>query len=132
MKFKQRYLYEERVKESTRVRTKYPDRVPVICEKTARSSMSEIDKNKYLVPMDLTIGQFVYVVRKRLKLPSEKAIFLFVGGTMKSTSTQLQEAYDEHKDNDGFLYVTYSDENVFGWFSQSVFVYNDREIQRFL
>lgn len=114
MKFKQRYLYEERVKESTRVRTKYPDRVPVICEKTARSSMSEIDKNKYLVPMDLTIGQFVYVVRKRLKLPSEKAIFLFVGGTMKSTSTQLQEAYDEHKDNDGFLYVTYSDENVFG------------------
>ncbi|GAB2217383.1 hypothetical protein Droror1_Dr00000563 [Drosera rotundifolia] len=31
----------------------------------------------YLVRADLTIGQFVYVVRKRIKLSLEKAIFIF-------------------------------------------------------
>jgi hypothetical protein len=25
------------------------------------------------------VGQFIYVIRKRIKLPSEKAIFIFVG-----------------------------------------------------
>jgi hypothetical protein len=30
------------------------------------------------VPQDLTVGQFVYVIRKRIKLPAEKAIFIFV------------------------------------------------------
>lgn len=46
----------------------------------------DIDKKKYLVPSDLTCGQFVYVIRKRLKLPAEKAIFLFVNGVIPPTA----------------------------------------------
>jgi GABA(A) receptor-associated protein len=49
-----------------RVRSKYPDRIPVICEKAAKSNVPDIDKKKYLVPSDLTVGQFVLVVRKVL------------------------------------------------------------------
>lgn len=33
---------------------------------------------RYLVPADLTVGQFVYVIRKRIKLSPEKAIFIFI------------------------------------------------------
>lgn len=33
---------------------------------------------RYLVPSDLTVGQFVYVIRKRIKLSPERAIFIFV------------------------------------------------------
>lgn len=40
---------------------------------------------RYLVPADLTVGQFVYVVRKRIKLSAEKAIFVFVKDTLPST-----------------------------------------------
>lgn len=40
---------------------------------------------RYLVPKDLTVGQFVYVVRKRIKLSAEKAIFVFVKDTLPST-----------------------------------------------
>lgn len=40
---------------------------------------------RYLVPADLTIGQFVYVVRKRIKLSAEKAIFVFVKNTLPPT-----------------------------------------------
>ena len=40
---------------------------------------------RYLVPADLTVGQFVYVVRKRIKLSAEKAIFVFVKNTLPPT-----------------------------------------------
>lgn len=37
------------------------------------------------MPGDLTAGQFVYVVRKRIKLSAEKAIFVFVNNTLPPT-----------------------------------------------
>lgn len=40
---------------------------------------------RFLVPADLTVGQFVYVVRKRIKLSAEKAIFVFVKNTLPQT-----------------------------------------------
>jgi GABA(A) receptor-associated protein len=57
--------------------------VPVICEKADRSGdIPDIDKKKYLVPADLTVGQFHYVIRKRIKLAPEKALFLFCSNTI--------------------------------------------------
>jgi GABA(A) receptor-associated protein len=41
--------------------------------------------SRYLVPADLTVGQFVYVVRKRIKLSPEKAIFIFVKNILPPT-----------------------------------------------
>lgn len=115
MKFKQQHSFEERQAESERIRTKYPDRIPVICEKADKSNVADIDKKKYLVPADLTTGQFVYVIRKRLKLPAEQAIFLFApNGVIPPTAALLNQVYEEHKDEDGFLYITYSGENTFG------------------
>jgi len=40
---------------------------------------------RYLVPADLTVGQFVYVVRKSIKLSAEKAIFIFVKNILPPT-----------------------------------------------
>jgi len=42
---------------------------------------------RYLVPADLTVGQFVYVIRKRIKLSAEKAIFIFVDNVLPPTGT---------------------------------------------
>ena len=78
------------------------------------NKMTKIDKKKYLVPSDLTVGQFMFVIRKRLKLPPEQAIFLFVNGTIPPTAALMNQIYDEHRDVDGFLYITYSGENTFG------------------
>jgi GABA(A) receptor-associated protein len=116
MKFKQEFSFEQRKDESSRVLNKYPDRVPIICEKskTASSDCPDIDKKKYLVPRDLNMGQFLYVIRKRLRLSSEKALFLFVNNSITSSTTSINDIYFNHKDFDGFLYVTYGLENVFG------------------
>jgi GABA(A) receptor-associated protein len=52
---------------------------------------------------------------QRIKLSSEQAIFLFVGsGTLPASVATLQSVYDQHRDEDGFLYMTYSGENFFG------------------
>lgn len=54
----------------------------MICEKADRSDIPDIDKKKYLVPADLTVGQFHYVIRKRIKLAPEKALFLFCSNSI--------------------------------------------------
>ncbi|KAG8385746.1 hypothetical protein BUALT_Bualt03G0077400 [Buddleja alternifolia] len=114
--FKLDHPLERRQAESSRIREKYPDRIPVIVEKAERSAVPDIDKKKYLVPADLTVGQFVYVVRKRIKLSAEKAIFVFVKNMLPPTASMMSAIYEEYKDEDGFLYMTYSGENTFGSF----------------
>lgn len=122
---------------------------------------------RYLVPSDLTVGQFVYVIRKRIKLSPEKAIFIFVRNVLPPTcgcggvcswslclwarlvagmcdphrnpdpqhllcppsppppspphprpprpaAALMSSIYEDHRDEDGFLYITYSGENTFG------------------
>lgn len=112
--FKENHPLKKRMDESTRIRKKYPDRVPVIVEKAESSDIEILDKKKYLVPGDLTVGQFVYVVRKRIKLEPEKAIFLFINNTLPPAASLMSQIYKEHKDTDGFLYIIYSGESTFG------------------
>ncbi|OXM81849.1 microtubule binding protein [Cryptococcus neoformans Bt63] len=113
-KFKDEHPFDKRKAEAERIRQKYQDRIPVICEKAEKSDIPTIDKKKYLVPADLTVGQFVYVIRKRIKLAPEKAIFIFVDDILPPTAALMSSIYDEHKDEDGFLYVLYASENTFG------------------
>jgi hypothetical protein len=76
----------------------------VICEKVEKSDIATIDKKKYLVPSDLTVGQFVYVIRKRIKLSPEKAIFIFVDEVLPPTAALMSSIYEEHKDEDGYVF----------------------------
>ncbi|KAJ9065312.1 ubiquitin-like protein atg8 [Entomophthora muscae] len=103
--FKSEHPFEKRKAEAERIRSKYPDRIPVICEKIEKSDVPTIDKKKYLVPADLTVGQFVYVIRKRIKLGPEKALFIFVNEQLPPTAALMSAIYDEHKFEDGFLYI---------------------------
>lgn len=114
MGFKQIVKFESRCQESSKIRSKYPDRIPVVVEKAPRSAIQDIDKRKFLVPSDLTVAQFMYIIRKRIQLPPEKAMFLFVNKVLPATSATMGAIYEEHKDEDGFLYIAYSGENTFG------------------
>ena len=115
MNFKDKYSLKDRFEESDRITKKYPDRIPIICERNNKiRDIPEIDKNKYLVPDDLTIGQFIYVIRKRLKLDSSKALFFYINNMIPSSNQIIKEIYYYYKDIDGFLYITYSSESTFG------------------
>ncbi|KAK6132952.1 hypothetical protein DH2020_033336 [Rehmannia glutinosa] len=70
---------------------------------------------QYLVPADLTVGQFVYVVSKELSsVPRKQSSSL--SRTFSPTAAMMSAIYEENKDEDGFLYMTYSGENTFGSF----------------
>ena len=113
-KFKDSKSLESRIAESTKIIEKYPDRVPIIVEICDDSTLKNIDKNKYLVPKDLTFSQFLYIIRKRIKLDKSQSIFLMVNDTVCPSNTPISVVYDEHKNKDGFLYIIYASENTFG------------------
>ncbi|CAI5472557.1 unnamed protein product [Closterium sp. Yama58-4] len=112
--FKKQHSLEKRKSEAERIREKYPDRIPVIVEKARRSKAPDIDKKKYLVPSDLSVSQFMTVIRRRIKLEAEQAIFLFVHNTIPPSAALMSSIYDDHKDEDGFLYIVYNGESTFG------------------
>tara|TARA_A100001015_G_scaffold312278_1_gene417155 strand:- start:63 stop:413 length:351 start_codon:yes stop_codon:yes gene_type:complete len=113
--FKKKHNFDKRLNESKLITEKYPDKVPIIVERLKNSDIPDIDKKKYLVPKDLTTGQFIYVIRRRIKLEKEKAIFLFIKDILPPTSATIEQLYEDNKDDDGFLYVVYSGENAFGF-----------------
>lgn len=100
--FKNEHTFEKRKAEAQRIRQKYADRIPVICEKDARSDIADIDKKKYLVPADLTVGQFVYVIRKRIRLAPEKALFIFIDNKLPPTAALIPLSTRSSKTLTGF------------------------------
>jgi len=115
MSYKYNNSFKKRKTEVEQILLKYPERIPIICQKNHLSNnVPDIDKHKYLVNSDLTIGQFMYVIRKRIKLLPEIGLYFFIGGTIPSNSNLLSNLYSEFKDPDGFLYITYDIENTFG------------------
>lgn len=109
--FRDTKTFEERKLESTNITRKYPDRVPVIVEADERINL---DKHKYLVPADLTVGQFMYVLRKRCHISPEESVFLFVSDILPPTSALMSQIYHDNRDTDGFMYCRLMKENTFG------------------
>ena len=115
MKFKGKYNFEERIKESNKLRIRYPSKIPIVVEKSmACDNINELDKNKYLVPEHLTLAQFIFVIRKRLKIDSHKVIFFFCDNKIFPVTSTILEIFEKNKDVDGFLYFVYTSENTFG------------------
>ncbi|RNF12579.1 Atg8-like protein 1 [Trypanosoma conorhini] len=114
IKYKKLHTLEHRLSEAAKVREKNPNRLPIICEKVDGSAIGDLERGKFLVPSDLTVGQFVLVLRKRVTVEADEAIFLFVNGAVPPTTAQMSDLYAQHKDEDGFLYIKYSGEATFG------------------
>ena len=115
MDFKKDNNFEARLAESSKIMNKYPMRVPIIVEKCSKSTaINDIDKNKYLVPKDLNMNQFVYIIRKRIKIDKSQSIFIMINNSLCPSNTPMGVVYETHKDKDGFLYIKYTNENTFG------------------
>ncbi len=102
--------------EAARLYAKFPGRIPVLVlrHRGAAPDVPRLTKSKFLVPRDLSLGQFIYVVRNQMKMASEKALFIFVGDCLPLTGTLMSELYSHYKSLDGFLRVVYTSESTFG------------------
>lgn len=111
--FKKTIPFEKRIEEANRVLEKYPNRVPIIVE-PGTNTVKKISRKKYLVPYDLSVGQFMHVIRQRINLDSSEAIYLFCNGKLAPTSKMLIELYEMEQSDDKFLYFQYCNESTFG------------------
>ena len=110
--FKTKYTFVERYNEATKIKKKYPDRIPIIVE---TGPEIELDKHKYLVPMHLTVGQLIYVIRRRIRINDPaKAIYVFINNKLHMHSDSINIIYQNNKDNDNFLYACVKYEHTFG------------------
>lgn len=115
--FKDKYSFEERFDEVQRIKKKYPEHIPVICEKdlNAGAGIASCDKCKYLLKRNMTICEFIYIIRTKIKLSPEKGLFFFINGVIPAMNEMMCTIYRNHKSNDGFLYMRYTSENTFGY-----------------
>jgi microtubule-associated protein 1 light chain len=114
--FKSKKSLSVRREEVQAIRYKFPNKVPVIVEKYRREKyLPDLDKVKFLVPQELTLSQLANILRNRLHLTPSQAFFLFVAdGNLPALSASLCDLHRKYEDEDGFLYVTYASQEVFG------------------
>lgn len=94
---------------------KFPHHVCVFVELGGKAAVDlpPLDKRKFLVPRDMTVAGFLFMIRKRMVLPAEKALFVFVDNTLPVGSTRMVDLYSSHGRN-GYLTVTCAGESTFG------------------
>ena len=102
------------LKDSQYLISKYPKRIPVVVDLAPGTDLPPLEKNKYLAPKDITIGQLLFIIRKQMNLNSSKAVFIYCENTVLTTSSLLSKVYHDLKYENGFLYLLVAGENTFG------------------
>jgi GABA(A) receptor-associated protein len=104
---------EKLLKESRNIIQKHSDRIPIIVR--TRDKSIKLDKFKYLVPEDLSINQFLYVIRKRIYLNEKQGLFLLINDLVPPSTKTVGELFNEHMNTSiEMLVVDISRENTFG------------------
>ncbi|XP_004578913.2 microtubule-associated proteins 1A/1B light chain 3C [Ochotona princeps] len=120
--FKQRKSLATRQEEVAGIRAKFPNKIPVIVERYPREKLLPLlDKTKFLVPQELTMTQFLSIIRSRMVLRATEAFYLLVDNkSLVSMNMTMAEIYRDYKDQDGFVYMTYASQEMFGSLESAV------------
>uniref|UniRef100_G1Q0W8 GABA type A receptor associated protein like 1 n=1 Tax=Myotis lucifugus TaxID=59463 RepID=G1Q0W8_MYOLU len=86
--------FEYRKKEGEKIRKKYPDRVPVSVQDSPSPLCSLLLPFFYKTSFLHPVGQFYFLIRKRIHLRPEDALFFFVNNTIPPTSATMGQLYE--------------------------------------
>lgn len=95
---------------------KYPDKVLVYV--TLDTTLEgKLPKDKFLVPKDVTFGDFCVNLKKYITLGSAEGLCYFIGdneNVIPRMNENINYIYQKHKSSNGVLYLVVCRENVFG------------------
>ena len=126
-KFKQEITFERRQELSKMITEKYHGKFPIIAE-PYKSTDPILTRKKFLASPYTSMHKMIIEIRKNMQqLDSNTNLCFYVIGKddnintgisnnmiLLSLSTNIGGLYDQYKDEDGFLYIIYTIENVFG------------------
>src|SRR5579872_3480983 len=113
--YKSQHTFEKRAKETKDAKTQYPNKLPLIIEKSDTIKNQQLKYKKFLLSKDITVGQLIYILRKEITLDATQGLYLLIkGSVIPKTSDMICNLYDKYADDDGFLYITYDLELFYG------------------
>uniref|UniRef100_A0A1I8F5Q7 Autophagy-related protein n=1 Tax=Macrostomum lignano TaxID=282301 RepID=A0A1I8F5Q7_9PLAT len=102
--FKAKKSLGQRQAESYHIKTKFPAKIPVIVERYEKErTLPHLDKTKFL---GSPWASLPLIIRNRMKIDHSQSI--------ASMSATIAEIYEEERDEDGFLYMSYASQEMFG------------------
>ena len=124
--YKNSVSFNVRREATKNILNKYPDKCPIYLtfdNKLKLKQRAGTNFNKYIINNNLTMGQYMAVLKKRVEMGDKMGLTLFINiykndkltNTILPTLTMsVEQAYNDYKDEDGFLYMTFVAENTFG------------------
>lgn len=107
--------FDERKLKAALILKQHVGRIPVVVECSDQlQSLHPLKKNKFIVPFDLTLSQFIFVIRKHMKLDPTYAIFVFINNKLHPITSLMGALYQDQQDEDGFMYLNIFQESTFG------------------
>ncbi|CAK70143.1 unnamed protein product (macronuclear) [Paramecium tetraurelia] len=92
-----------------------PEMIPIILEKHPRSKIQGLKNQLYIYLYNLI--QFRDTLKCTLQISPKQSLYFHIGNQLLPEG--LADIYQKKKDpDDGFLYITYSDLEVFGFISK--------------
>jgi GABA(A) receptor-associated protein len=105
---------QKKLNENANLSKRYPSKIPVIIY-TRNKNISEPEKCKFLIDKNVSIAEFLTVLRKYVKLDPTESIYLFTeDNSIPPSSHLMSQVFDAHKNEDNFLYLEYTLESTFG------------------
>ena len=115
---KENTLVERVIKSHKKLKSYYPERVPIIIQRYKNdNNLFELPKKQFLVPYDMDLSRLIIILRNQFKNiinPTMALYFITDKGTILCGSDIISKIYETHKDEDQMLYLFYCTENTFG------------------
>jgi hypothetical protein len=116
--YREKHSFQYIKNETDNIKLKHPNRVPILISvsQNDKSLFNLITNHKYMIPKDMTFTEFIQIIRHRIHLDSNEALFAILSeqNIMPKMSSLVGELYEKYKSNDGYLVITLTKENTFG------------------
>uniref|UniRef100_A0A8C6XW54 Uncharacterized protein n=1 Tax=Naja naja TaxID=35670 RepID=A0A8C6XW54_NAJNA len=97
------------------IQIRFPYELLVILERYSKEKMlPALNRVKFLVPQDFTMGQFVAIIWNWMGLKSMQVFYFLVdsNNSLVNMSITVADVYATDKDEDSFLYMTYASQEM--------------------